>query len=231
MDADKVEPLLFTAWLRAFAEAVFVGQLGDAGKDYWNLRPRVIENVLTAHPEWCAISTASGVGASLRDSSQSGEGRGRDEQALTPRARSRTAATDCFPRPWTARWRACARPTARKWPHGNGDAPMSPSSPNAVFRRIPVLRDWIDVAIPTDGGSDTVNRGAMTIRDEEHPYEHRHGAGLRIVTDLADAGHVADDRGARPIGQPALAAFLGPAAALAGFRLSRARQAPRRSRP
>ena len=26
----------------------------------------------------------------------------------------------------------------------------------------------------------------MTIRDEEHPYEHRHGAGLRIITDLAD---------------------------------------------
>jgi penicillin G amidase len=58
--------------------------------------------------------------------------------------------------------------------------------PNAVFSRIPVLRDWIDVAISTSGGSDTVNRGSMTIRNDEHPYEHRHGAGLRIVTDLAD---------------------------------------------
>ena len=48
MDAGSVEPLLFTAWLRAFAEAVFVGQLGDAGKDYWDLQPQVIENVLTA---------------------------------------------------------------------------------------------------------------------------------------------------------------------------------------
>ena len=26
----------------------------------------------------------------------------------------------------------------------------------------------------------------MTIRDDDHPYEHHHGAGLRIVTDLAD---------------------------------------------
>ena len=58
--------------------------------------------------------------------------------------------------------------------------------PNSVFSRIPVLRDWLDVAIPTDGGFDTVNRGSTTIRDDEHPYEHRHGAGLRIITDLAD---------------------------------------------
>ena len=57
----EVEPLLFTAWLRAFAEAVFVGRLGDAGKDYWNLHPEVIENVLTGYPEWCAVSAVSGV--------------------------------------------------------------------------------------------------------------------------------------------------------------------------
>src|SRR3954452_6349610 len=84
MDTGSVEPLLFTAWLRAFAEAVFVGQLGDAGKDYWNLHSEVIENVLTHYSEWCAISTASGVGATLRGSSQSAEGRGGDEQALIP---------------------------------------------------------------------------------------------------------------------------------------------------
>ena len=53
MDRREVEPLLFTAWLRAFAEAVFIGRLGDAGRDYWNLHPQVIENVLTHHPEWC----------------------------------------------------------------------------------------------------------------------------------------------------------------------------------
>ena len=60
------------------------GQLGDAGKDYWDLHPEVIETVLTDYSEWCAISTVSGVGASFRGSSQSGEGRGGDEQALIP---------------------------------------------------------------------------------------------------------------------------------------------------
>ena len=54
-----------------------------------------------------------------------------------------------------------------------------------VFSRIAVLRDLVRLAIPTDGGFDTVNRGATTIRDDASPYAQRFGAGLRIVTDLA----------------------------------------------
>src|ERR1700722_15363520 len=47
MDADKVEPLLFTAWLRAFAHSVLTARLGEAAADYWDLRPLVMEAVLT----------------------------------------------------------------------------------------------------------------------------------------------------------------------------------------
>ena len=56
---------------------------------------------------------------------------------------------------------------------------------NQVLGRIPVIRDWIGVAVPTSGGYDTLNRGPSTIRDAAHPYEQRFGAGLRIVTDMA----------------------------------------------
>ena len=56
---------------------------------------------------------------------------------------------------------------------------------NPVLSRIPVLRDWFDVAIPTSGGYDTLNRGPSTIRDDARPYVQRFGAGLRIITDLA----------------------------------------------
>src|SRR3954465_9941177 len=186
MDTGSVEPLLFTAWLRAFAEAVFVGQLGDAGKDYWNLHSEVIENVLTHYSEWCAISTFSGVGASFRGSSQSGEGRGRDEQALIPAGTQPNgcdALLSATLDSGLAGLRETYGPDMATWQWGRAHIARFP---NAVFSRIPVLRDWIDVAISTGGGSDTVNRGSMTIRDEEHPYEHRHGAGLRIITDLAD---------------------------------------------
>jgi penicillin amidase len=54
-----------------------------------------------------------------------------------------------------------------------------------VFGRIPILRDLVHVAIPTSGGSDTVDVGVSTIRDDRDPYAQLFGAGLRIVTDLA----------------------------------------------
>jgi penicillin amidase len=48
-----------------------------------------------------------------------------------------------------------------------------------------VLRDWFEVAIPTPGAYDTLNRGPSAIRDDTHPFEQRFGAGLRVITDLA----------------------------------------------
>ena len=54
MDADMVEPLLFTAWLREFSHGVFSRRLGEAAADYWDLKPQIMETVLTTHQEWCA---------------------------------------------------------------------------------------------------------------------------------------------------------------------------------
>ena len=160
MDADEVEPLLFTAWLRGFAQAVFIGHLGDPGKDYWNLHPRVIETVLSGHSEWCGnAKQASGDAcdtllASTLDSALGG-------------------------------LRAAYGADMTQWQWGRAHIAKFP---NPVFGRIPVLRDWVDVGIATDGGFDTVNRGLTTIRDDAHPYQHLHGAGLRIITDLASPG-------------------------------------------
>ena len=41
MDRDRVEPLLFTAWLREFSYAVLFGRFGDAVAGYWDLKPRI----------------------------------------------------------------------------------------------------------------------------------------------------------------------------------------------
>jgi penicillin G amidase len=156
MDPDKVEPLLFTAWLRAFSHAVFLRRLGEAAADYWDLKPEVIEVVLTAHPEWCGepkeqtASCDTTLSAAL-------------DAALTELAQA-------------------YGPEMLQWQWGRAHVAQFP---NPVFSRIAVLRDWLHTAVPTPGGTDTVNRGSPTIRDEAHPYAQRFGAGLRIVTDLA----------------------------------------------
>jgi penicillin amidase len=157
MDADKVEPLLFAAWLRAFARSVFYARLGDVAADYWDLKPQVIANILTQRPDWCTDpKQPNGQTCEMRLA-----------QALD-------TALDELRRdygPETAQW---------QW----GRAHIA-YFPNAVYERVPLLRDWLRVMIPTPGGYDTVNRGPSLIRDDVHPYEQRFGAGLRTITDLA----------------------------------------------
>ncbi|MGD9614704.1 MAG: penicillin acylase family protein [Alphaproteobacteria bacterium] len=187
MDAEKVEPLLFTAWLREFARAVFIGRLGEAGKDYWNLRPEVVETILTRHPEWCAVPAVSGsVDLPRAASPPAGEGRGGIERAGNPAGSPQNGCDALLAASLDdalAGLRESYGPDMAAWRWARAHVA---TFPNPVFSRIPVLRDWFDVAIPTGGGFDTVDRGSMTIRDDEHPFRHHHGAGLRIVTDLAD---------------------------------------------
>ena len=196
MDAEEVGPLLYTAWLRSFARAVFVGELGEPGRDYWNLHPLVIENVLSAHPEWCGSplpypdpkpSPQAGVGTlplshppPLAGEGRVGVTRARDGAGAANACDALlSAALDSA----LAELREAHGDDMARWQWGRVHIARFP---NAVFGRIPVLRDWVDVSVATDGGFDTVNRGQTNIRDGAHPYDHRHGAGLRIITDLAE---------------------------------------------
>ncbi|MBO0736343.1 MAG: penicillin acylase family protein [Alphaproteobacteria bacterium] len=157
MDMDKVEPLLFTAWLREFSRSILVGRFGEAVSDYWDLKPRVMEAVLTQRPDWCDDPKRPG-----------GESCGTRLGEALQRALARLR-RDFGPD--TSRWQWRRAHVAR--------------FTNPVLSRIPVLGDWLGVSIPTPGAYDTLNRGPSTIRDERHPFEQRYGAGLRIITDLA----------------------------------------------
>jgi penicillin amidase len=156
MDADKVEPLLFTAWLRAFAREVLFGRIGDAAADFWDLKPLVMESVLTRHLDWCATPQHPQDGCDAR----------------------LAAALDVA----LAELREAYGPQIAQWQWGRAHIAQFPSQ---VWGRVAVLRDWFRVAVPTAGGYDTLNRGSSTIRDDAHPFDQRFGAGLRVVTDLA----------------------------------------------
>jgi penicillin amidase len=54
-----------------------------------------------------------------------------------------------------------------------------------ILSRVPVVNRLVEIAIETDGGDDTVNRG-QTLALGPNPYRHSHGAGYRAVYDLAD---------------------------------------------
>jgi len=157
MDRDKVEPLLFTAWLREFSRSILFGRFGDVVSDYWDLRPRVMEAVLSERPDWCD------------DPKRPGE-----ENCGSRLAETLAAAL--------AQLRRDYGPDMTHWEWGRAHIAQFA---NPVFSRIPVLRDWVAVAIPTSGAYDTLNRGPSPIRDDATPFEQRFGAGLRMITDLA----------------------------------------------
>jgi penicillin amidase len=157
MDLEKVEPLLFTAWLREFSRSMLVGRFGDAVTEYWDLKPRVMAAVLTERPEWCD------------DPKRPGE-----ESCGSRLSQSFEAALAELRRVYGA--------DMTKWRWGRAHVAVFA---NPVFSRVPLLRDWFEVSIPTAGAYDTLNRGPSTIRDDANPFTQRFGAGLRMITDLA----------------------------------------------
>ena len=157
MDRDKVEPLLFTAWLREFSREILLDRLGDAATGYWDLKPRVMEAVLTEHEDWCD------------DPKQ------REHKGCAARLADALGAA-------LAQLRQAYGADMTQWRWGRAHIAMFA---NPVFSRIPMLRDWLGIGIPTSGGYDTLDRGPSTIRDDAQPFAQRFGAGLRIITDLA----------------------------------------------
>jgi penicillin G amidase len=159
MDRDKVEPLLFTAWLREFSHDLLFGRFGEAMRDYWDLKPQVVETVLTRRQDWCVQPGAKDCDALLA-------------KALAAALLQLRRALSMYRTRWY-------------WGRLHVAVFADP-----VLDHVPVLADFLRYTIATSGGYDTVDRGATTIRDPHLPYEQRFGAGLRMITDLAqpDAG-------------------------------------------
>jgi len=53
MQADRPEPLIFIAWLRALGKHLYQPALGEQFAQYWGPTPLATEGVLTQHQHWC----------------------------------------------------------------------------------------------------------------------------------------------------------------------------------
>jgi penicillin amidase len=53
MQADRPEPLIFTAWLSALNKHLYQPALGAQFAQYWGVTPLATEGVLTSHQHWC----------------------------------------------------------------------------------------------------------------------------------------------------------------------------------
>jgi penicillin amidase len=159
MDRDKVAPLLFVAWLRAFNRTILADKLGPAFDDYWDMSPHpdTIRLILTEHGEWCnerAPPTAKTCAERLAVSLDS---------ALAELGQRYGANMD-------------------GWQWGRAHQAQFTSQ---FWANIPVLRSLFATALPANGGYDTIDRGGSRLADGE-PFADVHGPTLRMIVDLAD---------------------------------------------
>lgn len=166
MDADRPEPLIYNAWMRAASHAIFNDELGEAlMKDYWEQRnvhlPTV--NVLKnkdGQGRWCAD-----VSGTL----------GRTQSCADVMSVSLETALADLER------RYGKKMAAWRW----GEAHMAHSE-HRPFGKVAALAPFFDIRIPTPGDTFTVNVGRHNLRDETAPFENRHAASLRALYDLSN---------------------------------------------
>lgn len=158
MSRRRPEPLIFTAWLRAFNKALYADELGPLFGYFFGLRPRFVAYALTQAPEWCDdVTTETKETCAL----------------LLARTLNETLVElSKVHGPGYIRWR---------W----GDAHMARFE-HPLFAGLDVVGGWTELSTPVGGGPYTLNRGVMRIGGARTPFAAVHGAGFRGVYDLAD---------------------------------------------
>lgn len=159
MDRDRPEPLIYAAWLAALNEVLLGEPLGPLYGEYvpWNLE-RVGTLLAEGPPGWCDDPATPDMESCAA----------RVAAAFATAIAGLIAAHGDEPPAW--RWAAAHR---ARFPH-------------AVLGRIPLLGDLFQPELATDGGNDTLNRGAYRLDEAPALFPHVHGAGLRAVFDLAE---------------------------------------------
>ena len=159
MDRQRAEPLIFTAWLRELTRAILEDELGDLFEEFWDLRPALLQHIVTTDPAWCDdLATADRV-----------ENCGDQATAALERAMAFLGERHGAD---MARW---------QW----GNAHVARFSP-PYLGDVPLLGRLFSAEVATDGGYDTLNRGHMRIAQDTAPFRNLHGAGFRGIFDLAD---------------------------------------------
>ena len=170
MDRSLSEPLVFTAWLREFNRGLYADELGTAFAHYWRLRPIFVRRALTGRTAWCDDTTT-----------------GRNETCDQVLEQSLERALDDLAK------RYGDDPTAWRW----GEAHRA-RFPHRLFGQVPVARELSGIAIESDGGDYTVNRGQTSTASEGEPFTNRHGPVYRAVYDLS---RLDESRFIQPTGQ------------------------------
>lgn len=161
MDADRPEPLIFTAWARALSKRLYADELGDMFERNWNYAPEFTMRVLSAQSpsvaRWCDDRTTDGFESC-------------PDQVRSALNDALAELTEAYGSDMT------------KWRWGDAHPAVHGSQP---LGGIPLIGGFFNREVEVGGSNFTLLRQSNRLSDPR-PYVSRHGAAYRAVYDLAN---------------------------------------------
>ena len=157
MAAERPEPLIFAAWWRELARALYADELGEAFNANWAPRAVFTANALGPQSRWCDDVRTREV-----------ESCAEIQAASLQRALAELHRRYGDPAKW--RW---------------GEAHAAHHRHRPLTRQA-WLAPFFDFTVPTGGDTYTVNVGRNDLNDPAEPFASHHGPSLRMLADLAD---------------------------------------------
>jgi penicillin amidase len=159
MDAERPEPLIFSAWERALVRRLIADELGQDFPAYWSHHAVLVLNILrneNGEARWC-------------------------DNVTTPQhedcaSRIRLALDDAL-----AELDGDYGADMTKWRWGDAHHVVDEHQP---FGQLPVLAAIFNREAPASGGAFTIRRGDFRFFSSR-PYAAVHGSGYRAIYDLA----------------------------------------------
>jgi penicillin amidase len=158
MASDRIEPLIFSAWLRELTKALLQPKLGPMYQDYVGFHPHVVHLIVTQHPGWCDDPATSEIETC-------------DDQV----ARSFDRAVQLLENG------SSGPPGDRRW----GDVHKAIYA-HPLWSKMPVFANLLGYRIPADGSTDTINNAVVSFRNNAAPFQSVFGSTLRMIVDLSD---------------------------------------------
>jgi penicillin amidase len=158
MAADRIEPLIFSAWLKELTRALLQPRLAQMFGEYAGFRPDVVHLILTQHRDWCDVPTTNQVETC-------------DEQVDRSFDRAVARLEKILGAP----------PDGWRW----GDVHNAIYS-HPLWSKIPIAANLLNYRLTADGSTDTINNAVASFRNESAPFRSSFGSTLRMIVDLGN---------------------------------------------
>lgn len=158
MAKDRIEPLIYSAWYRAYTRRVLADELGDKFDGFWHTRGILMKYILTDKPEWCDDTGTDGI-----ESCQDQAALAMEDAAIWLQQRFGADMT--------------------KWQWGDAHMALHAHRP---FDKVSALAGIFSRKVPVSGGPFTVNQQRYKIDEPENDFTATHGPSLRGIYDMSD---------------------------------------------